>query len=239
MGHIPTASPPVQQVIALHVSDPKVLLRKLNENTLADIESKFAQIDRFLGPGDTFRFTCDRSGKCCRDRFENPILLSPYDVHRLRNNLKIPSRQFAAKFGCKIFGSESQLPIMLLDFEQQGKNHNKCPFLMSYGCKVYEDRPLVCRLYPVGRVVDTDMNSFFFLTKVAEYCKLGTGKEHTIEEWLEEAEVEPYFQWNDRFNSLYMEMDHKKYKALELPYKAAFGDILYHPDVVAQRLPDR
>jgi len=86
---------------------------------------------------------------------------------------------------------------------------------------------LVCRLYPVGRAVDADMNSYFFLTRTGDYCKLGCGKEYTIEEWLGKAEVEPYFEWNDRFNSLYMEIDYKKYKALDLSYKAAFGNILY------------
>lgn len=105
---------------------------------------------------------------------------------------------------------------------------------MSYGCKVYIDRPLVCRLYAVGRAVDEDMNSFFFLTKTANYCQLGRGKEYTIEGWLEEGEVEPYFQWNDRFNSLFMEMDHKKYKSLELPYKFAFGEMLYDMDGLAK-----
>ena len=214
----------------MKVSDPKRLLDRLDEETYSEIEEKFGGIDRFLGPGDTFQFTCDKSGKCCKNRFDNPILLSPYDVHRLRQNLNISSSEFADQFGMKILGSESQLPIMLLDFEWTSRNRNKCPFLRSYGCKVYKDRPLVCRMYPVGRAIDRDMSSYFFLTKVADYCKLGQGKEHAVEQWLDEAEVEPYFEWNDRFHSLFMEMDHKKYKSLGLPYKGAFGDILYDVD---------
>jgi len=188
----------------MRVSNPRRLIDKLDDETLQKFQGRFGEIERFLEAGDTFRFTCDRSGKCCKDRVDNPILLSPYDVHRLRTSLSLSSRQFSDRFGQQILGADSQLPIMLLDFEWTGKKHNKCPFLMSYGCKVYEDRPLVCRLYPVGRMVDADMNSYFFLTKTANYCRLGCGKEHTIEQWLEEAEVEPYFEWNDRFNSLYI-----------------------------------
>ena len=93
-------------------------------------------------------------------------------------------------------------------------------------------------MYPVGRIIDTDMNYYFFLTKTADYCQLGKGKEHSIEEWLEEAKVEPYFEWNDRFHSLFLEMDHEKYKALDLPYKAMLGDILYHPDSVVESIPE-
>ena len=101
---------------------------------------------------------------------------------------------------------------------------------------MYKDRPLVCRLYPVGRAVDAEMNSYFFLTKTADYCKLGTGREYSIEEWLEEAQVEPYFQWNDRFNSFFMEMNHEKYRSLPLSHKSAFGEMLYEPDGIVKEI---
>jgi len=222
----------------MQVSHPRRFLEKLDEETLSKIEKQFGGIDRFLGPGDTFKFTCDKSGRCCKDRFDNPILLSPYDAFRLQKNLNLSSSDFARKFGRKISGADSQLPIMLLEYQQSGNNHNKCPFLRSYGCRVYEDRPLVCRMYPVGRITDEDMNYYFFLTKTADYCQLGKGKEHSIEQWLEETRVEPYFEWNDRFNSLFLEMDHEKYKALPVQYKAALGDILYHPDSVVKLIPE-
>lgn len=219
------------------VCDPAQFLNTLDEETYSGIQDRFGSIERFLSPGDSFKFTCDRSGKCCRDRYDKPILLSPYDVYRLRNDLNISSRQFADRFGQRILGADSQLPILLLDFQQTSKNHNKCPFLMSYGCKVYEDRPLVCRLYPVGRMIDTDMSSYFFLTKTPDYCRVGSGREYTIEQWLEQAEVEPYFKWNDRFNSLYMEINYKKYHALNMAYKATLGTILYDFDSVERTLP--
>jgi len=221
----------------MNISDPQQFLDKLDDDTYCRIETRFGDIDRFLGPGDSFKFTCDRSGKCCKDRFDNPILLSPYDTYRLRNNLNISSRQFADRFGHRILGADSQLPILLLDFQQTSKHHNKCPFLMSYGCKTYKDRPLVCRMYPVGRAVDPAMNSYFFLTKTADYCQLGCGKEYTIEQWLEKAEVEPYFEWNDRFNALYLEIDYEKYKGLDPEFKATFGNILYDIDVIEKLLP--
>ena len=211
----------------MKISNPQTLLSKLDDETYASIEERFGNISRFLGPGDTFKFTCDRSGKCCRDRFDNPILLSPYDVYRLQKNLNICSNEFAANYGEKVLGGESELPLMLLRFRSSGDSNNQCAFVTSDGCRVYDDRPLVCRMYPVGRIIDLDMNSYFFLTRTPDHCQVGKGKEYTIEEWLEEAQVDPYFEWNDRFHSLYMRINYKKYHSLDFAFKATFGEILY------------
>jgi len=82
-------------------------------------------------------------------------------------------------------------------------------------------------LYPVGRATDPESNSYFFLTNTDGCCQSGCGKEHTIEDWLKSSKVEPYVEWNDKFNKLYMQIDHKKYKALDDKYKYVFGSILY------------
>lgn len=221
----------------MKISNPQQFLSKLDKETYAGIEERFGDINRFLAPGDKFRFACDRSGRCCKDRFDKPITLTPYDAYRLQSHLEISSSEFADRYGCKILGSESQLPLMLLEFERKGEYHNKCPFLRSYGCKVYQDRPTVCRTYPVGRIIDTDKNTYFFLTKVADFCKLGQGKEYTIEEWLERAEVDKYFEWNDRFNSLLLSMNREKYLRLDIRYKVALGEILYDPESIGD-VPD-
>ena len=220
------------------VSDPQQFLIKLDEDTYANIENTVGSIDRFLSPGDKFSFSCDKSGRCCKNRFDNPIILFPYDVHRLRKNLKVSSTEFASKYGQKILGAKSRIPMMLLNFPISSNNHNKCVFLRSYGCKVHEDRPLVCRLFPVGRFIDTDMNSYFFLTQTAKYCNLGKGREYSIEEWLDEAQVEPYFEWNDKFHSLVTSIDQEKYKSLDNSLKAHLGNILYDMDSFKDKIPD-
>lgn len=214
----------------LRVSDPKELYAIHDEDFVDNLKTKIGCLERFLGPGDTFKFTCDRSGRCCQDRFEDHIILSPYDVLRLRKNLQIDSVEFSEKYAIKILGADSQLPIMLLDFEERNENKNKCPFLDPKGCAVYEDRPHVCRLYPVGRFIDMEFNSYYFLSKTGEHCKAGSGKEYTIEEWLEKIEIGSYLDWNDKFNSLLMKMDHAKYRSLGMAYKTALGDILYDLD---------
>jgi len=222
----------------MHICDPQQFLSILDKDTYSSIEDRFGEIERFLGPGDKFKFTCDRSGRCCRNRTDNSIILSPHDSYRLQQNLELGSADFTELYAQRVLGADSHLPMLLLRFQRSGHRENKCPFLESSGCTVYQDRPLVCRMYPVGRMVDRDMKSYFFLTKAAEYCKLGRGKEYTIEQWLEETGSEPYCNWNDRFSSLYMEMDYEKFRALPRRYKATLGRFLYEFDQLENVLAD-
>lgn len=213
----------------MKISSPEQLLSKFDKETYEAIQAKFGKIDRFFSPGDTFRFTCDKRGDCCRNRDENPILLSVYDVFKLRQHLGVSGRDFAEKYGQTILGGQSDIPLMILRniWIENGEDRSHCVFLKGNECSVYDNRPQVCRLYPVGRVTDPEMNSCFFLTNTDGCCQSGCGKEQTIEDWLKTSKIEPYIEWNDRFNKLYMEIDHKKYKSLNNKYKFVFGSILY------------
>jgi Fe-S-cluster containining protein len=222
----------------MKISNPKNLLDRLDNDTYSSLEERFGEVSRFLGPGDKFRFSCDRSGQCCKNRSASPIILSPYDVFRIQKGLGINSKEFSAYFAEKVLGADSKLPMMILGSPQTNGNYDQCVFLDSGSCEIYENRPLVCRMYPVGRMVDQELNSYFFLTKTGGNCGLGKGREFTLEEWLEKADVEPYFKWNDKFHSLYMDINYEKYLALDLKYKTAFGEILYDFDLSEKIFPD-
>lgn len=223
-------------VFSMQISDPSEFLKDLDNETFELMQKKFAKIKRFLKPGDTFKFTCDKTGRCCKNRLDDPIILSPYDVLRLRKNLNITSSEFLRKYGELTLGSESKLPIVLLKYEWQSPVKNKCSFLRSYGCKVYKDRPLRCRLYPVARIQTPDNKSFFFLVETGSYCNLGKGEEHPIEQWLEESEVEPYFKWSDKLFDLIFKMNHEKYRKLDDKIKYNLGFMLYNFDTMIDAL---
>ena len=213
----------------MKISNPEQFLSKFDKKDYEAIQSQIGKIDRFFSPGDTFKFTCDKRGDCCRNRDDNPILLSVYDVFKLRQHLGVSGREFAEKYGQTILGGQSDIPLMILRniWIENGEDRSHCVFLKGNECSVYKNRPLVCRMYPVGRATDPEMNSYFFLTNTDGCCQSGCGKEHTIEDWLKTSKIEPYVEWNDRFNKLYMGIDHKKYKALDNKYKYFFGSILY------------
>jgi Fe-S-cluster containining protein len=220
----------------LKIGDPAELFGQLDRDDMKKVTNRFGRISKFLKPGDTFRFTCDKSGYCCKDRFDNPIVLSTYDIARLRRRLKITTGALIKRHAILTFGGESQLPLAMLKFEETKEYRNKCPFLRSYGCKVYEDRPLRCRLYPVGRAVGIGNVSYFFLMDTPAYCGLDKGKEHTLEEWLKECQVEPYLFWSDKFFAPLFEMDHVKYRDGDSALKIALGKIMYDFDDLVAKL---
>jgi len=63
---------------------------------------------------DRFCFECKRCGACC---FRCEIVLTPYDVLRLCQGLRITTGEFLDYYGQITLGLESGLPVCWLDLE--------------------------------------------------------------------------------------------------------------------------
>jgi Fe-S-cluster containining protein len=102
-----------------------------------------------LGPDNKFKFRCHTGiscfTKCC---LGINIILTPYDIIRLKNRLNLSSDEFLALYTKPQLLEKTDLPVItlnLLDDEMAS-----CPFVRTDGCIVYEDRPTTCRYYPLG-----------------------------------------------------------------------------------------
>jgi Fe-S-cluster containining protein len=97
---------------------------------------------------DCFTFRCgpdlDCFRQCCRDV---TIVLTPYDVLRLKHALHLDSSEFLEKHTITPQFPGQKFPIVILRMADDGK---QCPFLCEQGCAVYADRPWACRMYPLG-----------------------------------------------------------------------------------------
>ena len=108
-----------------------------------------------LDENSTFRFRCHPDvscfNRCCRNL---NLFLYPYDVVRLKNNLKISSDQFLEKYVDVVLRPGAFFPDVLLHMDDN--NEMTCPFLSDKGCLVYPDRPDACRTFPVeqGMIFD-------------------------------------------------------------------------------------
>lgn len=96
-----------------------------------------------------FGFVCTRCSTCCKNK---RIQVSPYEIARLARRLGISTTQFAARW--TLDGAGTTL---------SQTDTGDCVFLGGSGCKVHEDRPLVCRLYPLGRHIAEDGSERFSL----------------------------------------------------------------------------
>lgn len=134
---------------------------------------------------EAFGFTCARCLRCC---YHKRIQLNPYEVARLARQVGVSTTVFRAEFTREGAGNAlNQTEI------------GACVFLGSEGCMIHPDRPLVCRLYPLGReVVNNGEESYVHLTPHPQ--SEGTlSKDGTIARYLEEQGAAPFLRAADAY----------------------------------------
>ncbi len=139
-----------------------------------------------------FSFSCMRCLQCCQSK---KIQVNPYEIARLARNLGISTTQFIASYTTEN-GS-------FLKFD----NENRCIFLGPQGCRVHADRPLVCRLYPLGRHRNEQGDEWFSEIEPETGCRGECdGGEGKVENWLDDQEVHRYLIAADSYLKLLWEM---------------------------------
>ena len=158
-----------------------------------------------LKAGETFQFACHPGvpcfNACCSDL---TLMLTPYDVLRLRRGLGMTSREFIVPF-CDVAAQGGAgfpaVRLRMLDNEHRG-----CPFVREAGCSIYEHRPSACRTYPLGRAtrLDDDGRKIeqFFIVKEGHCRGFEQDSAWTSATWLADQGLEDYNRQNDRLMEL-------------------------------------
>jgi len=92
---------------------------------------------------EEFGYVCRACSRCCQHKV---IQVNPYEVARLARLKGMSTGEFRA--ACTENGDGAIL--------KRTDDSDTCIFLGAKGCSVHSDRPLVCRLYPLGRHVAAD-----------------------------------------------------------------------------------
>jgi len=158
-----------------------------------------------------FKFRCHPKVRCFTACCSNVnIALPPYDLLRLRKRLGLAADEFIRQYGDIQILDKTLFPVITLKMRDDEKK--SCPFVTPEGCTVYEDRPNICRYYPVGmatlRKVDAEggKDEFYFMTK-EDHCKgFEEDKQWTIGEWRADQGADLY----DEMNRGWMEILIKK-----------------------------
>ena len=171
------------------------------------LKEKILEDHARLGPNDTFKFGCHPGiscfNICCSDV---NIFLSPYDVLRLKERLGISSTEFLEKYTLLPVQRDMTTPVVLLKMNED-ENHS-CPFVTEKGCGVYADRPWPCRMYPVGLATSRDSEDgwrgkrFYFLLEEDSCLGHQEAKEWTVQEWMDNQEVEAYDEWGEAYKEI-------------------------------------
>ena len=135
-----------------------------------------------------FGYICRRCSRCCQHKH---IQLDPYEVARLARARGESTTQFRAAW--TVDGLGTQL---------RQKENGTCVFLGPQGCEVHGDRPLVCRLYPLGRHFRKDGFEYFSISEGHPLTEGEYNKSGTIADYLAAQGTKPfiaagdaYFQW--------------------------------------------
>ena len=157
-----------------------------------------------MSPDDRFAFRCDQSlecfNRCCSDV---AIVLTPYDVLRMRRALRMESGEFLEQYTQSPFTKDQKFPAVLLKMEAATR---RCPFVTEAGCTIYPNRPWACRMYPLGSAEPRNPNetdrAFHFLVH-EEICRgHGRGEGCTVREWSSAQGIDEYEMMGASFRDL-------------------------------------
>lgn len=155
---------------------------------------------------ERFHFRChpeiDCFTKCCA---KLRLILTPYDVLRLKNRLGLRSDLFLEQFTETVFDPHHRFALIRLKMD--GNPEQACPFLSKTGCTVYSDRPVACRLYPLGRATacfrkESDPRDKFFVVCESHCRGFEAEREWTVQEWLSHEGIKEYNEKNDLWLSI-------------------------------------
>ena len=158
-----------------------------------------------LNLDDKFQFRCHKGIACFNKCCENiDIMLTPYDIVRLKNRFGISSREFIDTYTTDFAMDGHAMPGLKL---RTRENATACINLTPEGCGVYEDRPAACRYYALGLVSmrrkdsPRDEDSYFVVRE--DHC-LGHLEPvtQTVREYRHEQGVDSYDEINHEWRQI-------------------------------------
>ena len=139
-----------------------------------------------------FSFACRACGRCCQGKV---ILVGPHEILGMARVLGIGTAEFLSQY---TEGGGTTLRTTA---------DGRCVFVgPEGGCRVHARRPLVCRLYPLGRRTGGDGGEVFALYGAHPGCQPVVGRDGTVAEFLDSQGVGPYIEWSRRYSELYIRM---------------------------------
>lgn len=160
---------------------------------------------KIIDSAKEFNFKCSPAvacfNECCR---ELELALTPYDAMRIRQALKIDSKEFLDNHLVVEFDLSDQLPRVYLGMVDDGRA--SCPFVTNEGCLVYHDRPAACRSYPIGRGASMSKNkqidTQYVLVKEPHCLGFKSPDKQTVQEWEVDQDIVEFNRHNDSLMAL-------------------------------------
>ncbi len=181
-----------------------------------------------------FKFSCHKGiscfNMCCTDV---NIFLTPYDIIRMKNRLKISSQEFLDKYTFLPIDESQNHPVVMLKMNDDERK--SCPFVRSEGCSIYEDRPWSCRMFPLGVASPKESGEggerdFYFMIEESVCQGYLQQKDWTVADWIADQGVEHYSEMGELFKELSLHDFFKEKKQLTPAKLEMFYTVCYNID---------
>jgi len=175
---------------------------------------------RVLSESDLLQVSCGVSGctsNCCTK--SAPIILNPYEIALVCRAGKMSYEDLL-----DIVDTDRArgFPLVMLPRDPA------CHFWTGKGCRIYQARPLACRLYPLGRVYDQG-SSHLVLPELNVCTGLSTCSSRSVADYLRDQDTAVHIRMADCWIEFVNEME--KLPPPDKPVTSvAFHMLVYSPD---------
>jgi Fe-S-cluster containining protein len=137
---------------------------------------------------DKLPLTCSRRGTCCHG---NLVMLNPWELFCLAREKKVSAREFRDMY-CESGGIR-----LRFDGKPGWREKKACSqYIDNFGCSVHVGRPLACRLFPLGRQIQSETLSYMHQGEVfpcLDGCPEVTDLEQmTVGEYLQGQQTQAF-----------------------------------------------
>lgn len=134
-----------------------------------------------------FFFKCQVCSACC---YSKAIQVGPYEALRLARRFGLTTTEFLNRY------TEPGTAIL------KNKPDGSCVFLAPSGCGVHPDRPLVCRLFPLGQITGPRGEERYAIMPLHPDCLGYFDTDGTVESYLESQATGTYFRFDEKYAEL-------------------------------------
>ena len=182
---------------------------------LADISD-----GKLYGPHDMVRADAQGCRGCwaCCCGMGSSVVLDPLDLDRLAKHLGVSPQQLLA--GPVALGVVDGLVLPHLNMDGEGE---RCPFLGTEGrCGVYEARPGICRIFPLGRFYENHSFRYFLQT---QECPSRSRTKVRVRKWVDTPDFDQYERFVADWHYFLLELQEhtRKPEDLEQARKVSMG----------------
>jgi len=185
-----------------------------------------------LSLDSSFTFHCHEGQACFNQCCRTPtIILSPYDLLRLKQGLGITSTALRERYTRQEIEPNSNLPLVFVDTCRSPEEG--CPFLGAEGCTVYPHRPAACRLFPLtmgSRLTADSVEDHYFCRRL-DYCRGFNGEvEWTVASWMANQGFGEYDQGRREWLEIFLKAGLTERLAVDALVQDLFATLAYDLD---------